>query len=217
MIKLLPKAKLCELAAVAPLIAWLGVGIVGSFLRVSEMLATGAEVLPIFSQIGTALFLSVVIMLLVIRRPAVRKAKGVIPKFAGILGLLLPILILALPRASLTHSMAIFSSAVVLAGTAASILSVYWLGRSFSIFPQARGLVTEGPYRIIRHPLYLAELCVVLGRIWDLNQPWPFVVMLAAIGIQISRMHFEERILLEEFPSYMDYKNRTARLIPGLY
>ncbi len=217
MTKLLPATKLCELAGVTSLIAWLGVGILGSFVRISQMLDARAEFFAIFSQFATALFLSMVIVLLIIRLPPVRKAKGVLPKLAGTFGFALPILVFALPRASLTHSMTIFSSALVFAGTIGAILSVYWLGRSFSIFPQARGLVTQGPYRLIRHPLYLAELCVVLGRVWELNQPWPFIVMITAIAIQISRMHYEEQILSEEFPSYMEYASRTARLVPGLY
>lgn len=217
MTKFLSKAKLYDIAAMIPLIIWLGFGIIGSFLRISHMLESRANVLAIFSQVATALFLSVVIVLLVIRLPPVRKAGGVLPRLAGILGFLFPFVVLALPRASLTPAMAIFSSAMVFLGTAASILSVYWLGRSFSILPQARVLVTEGPYGVIRHPLYLAELCVVFGRIWEFDQPWPFVVMLAAIGIQISRMHFEEQILLEAFPSYMEYTSRTARIVPGLY
>ena len=217
MTKFLSGTKLYELAGVTSLITWLGVGILGSFLRISQMLDSRAEVIAIFAQCATALFLSMVVILLVIRLPPVRKAKGALPKLAGTLGCLLPILVLALPRASLTYSMAIFSSALVLAGTVGSILSVCWLGRSFSIFPQARGLVTQGPYRLIRHPLYLAELCVVLGRVCELDQSWPFIVMVTAIAIQSWRMHYEEQILLEEFPSYREYASRTARLVPGLY
>ena len=217
MTKFLSKAKFYELAATIPLVIWFGLGIVGSFLRVSQMLDSGANAIAVFSQVAIALFLSIVIVLLVIRLPPVRKTKGFLPMLAGILGFLFPFIVLALPRASLTPAIAIFSSVMVLVGTVASILSVYWLGRSFSILPQARGLVTEGPYQVIRHPLYLAELCVVFGRIWEFNQPWPFIIMLTAIGIQIARMHFEEKILLEEFPSYTEYANRTARIIPNIY
>jgi len=217
MTRLLSRERINEIAVVSPLVMWLAIGIAGSGIRVAQLLASGAGFLLVFSQIGTTAFLSILIVLLVIRLPAARKAKGVMPKLAGMLGFLLPILVFALPRASQTHAMAIFSSAVVLVGIAASILSVSWLGRSFSVLPQARGLVTEGPYRLIRHPLYMAELCVLFGRILELSQPWSIIVMLTAIGIQITRMHFEEEVLLEEFPSYIHYKSRTARLIPGLF
>jgi protein-S-isoprenylcysteine O-methyltransferase Ste14 len=217
MIKCIHKAKLYDLAAVTPLVTWLGLGIVGSLVRIKQMLELREDALAICSQVATVLFMSVVIVLLLIRYPSVRKAKGFLSRFAGIIGCLLPFFFLALPRANLTHATTVFSAALVFLGTAASILSVCWLGRSFSILPQARSLVIEGPYRIIRHPLYLAELCVVFGRAWELELPWPFIVMFMAIGVQISRMHFEEQVLLEAFPSYREYASRTARLIPGLY
>jgi protein-S-isoprenylcysteine O-methyltransferase Ste14 len=210
-------AKLYDLATVTPMILWLGAGMVGSVLSASEMLRSQGNALAICSQITTVLFLNLAIVLLIIRRPPVQKAKGVLPRFAGAVGCLLPFSFLALPRASLTPAMAIFSSAFVFLGTAAAILSIYWLGRSFSILPQARGLVVEGPYRLVRHPLYLSELCIVFGRVWEFQQPWTFVVMLVAIGVQISRMHFEEQIMQETFSSYRDYARRTARLIPGFY
>jgi protein-S-isoprenylcysteine O-methyltransferase Ste14 len=211
------KAKLYDLAAVSPVIMWLGIGIVGSLLRASQMLDSRDNALAICSQFATVLFLSLAIVLLVIRRPPVQKAKGVLARFAGVVGCLLPFSFLALPRANMLPTITLFSSTLIFLGTAAAILSICWLGRSFSILPQARGLVVGGPYRLVRHPLYLAELCVVFGRIWEFQQPWAFIVMLVAIGVQISRIHFEEQLLLETFPSYRDYATRTARLIPGLY
>jgi len=54
----------------------------------------------------------------------------------------------------------------VVAGVSASILgalTLSFLGRSFSVMPEARRLVTTGPYSIVRHPLYLFELLGVVG------------------------------------------------------
>ena len=217
MLNRVQKPKLYDLGAVAPVVAWLNFQIVRSLVGASQIIDSQGDALTICSQIANVLFLCLVMVLLVIRRPAVRKAKGLLPRLTGIVGCLLPILVLALPRPNLTPSMTVFSSAIVFLGTAASIFVVYWLGRSFAILPQARSLVTGGPYRVIRHPLYLAELGVMFGCIWEFQQPWPFVVMLIAIGAQIPRMHFEEQVLAEAFPAYREYASRTARLIPCLY
>src|SRR5581483_4368328 len=49
----------------------------------------------------------------------------------------------------------IVSSALLVVGLLLSIVSIASLGRCFGVFPEARGLATGGPYRWIRHPLYL--------------------------------------------------------------
>jgi protein-S-isoprenylcysteine O-methyltransferase Ste14 len=211
------KSKLYDLASVTPVLIWFSLGIVGSLLQIPQPLELRGGAIAICSHLANIVFSSLLILLLVIRRPPVRTAQGLLPRVAGIAGMLLPLLFIALPRAKLTSSWAIFSSAIVFAGTIASIVIACWLGRSFSIFPQARRLVTEGPYRLVRHPLYLTELLTVFGGMWQFEQPWAFIVLLVAIGAQIPRMHFEEQVLMEAFPSYRDYANRTARLLPGLF
>jgi protein-S-isoprenylcysteine O-methyltransferase Ste14 len=211
------RLKLCELGAVVPLVIWLGLGIIGSSLKILQVLVSGEDEIALFPQITTILFLSLAILLVIIRLPPVRNAKGFLPKVAGTVGCLLPFCFLMLPHVTPTPCIAIFSSAVVFLGMLASIVSLCWLGRSFSILPQARSLVMDGPYRYVRHPLYLAELCIVFGRICELEQPWPLIAMLAAAASQFWRMHYEEQVLMEAFPSYHGYASRTARLIPGLY
>ena len=78
MIKCIDKAKLYDLAAVIPLVTWLSLGIAGSLVRTKQMLELRVDAFAICSQLATILFMSVVIVLLLIRRPSVRKAKGFI-------------------------------------------------------------------------------------------------------------------------------------------
>lgn len=209
--------KLYDLAMALPLILWLGLGVVGSTLRISQTAPGWDSGLMITSQIATIVLLGLVIAFLLIRRPVVGKASGLTPRLVAIIGCALPSLVALAPRIHASPATAVLPSAIILLGTAAAIYSVFFLGRSFSVFPQARRLVTDGPYRIVRHPLYLAELAVIFGAIWDIRQPWPFLIFFCAVAIQALRMHFEEKILSETFPSYLDYAKRTARLLPGIY
>jgi protein-S-isoprenylcysteine O-methyltransferase Ste14 len=111
----------------------------------------------------------------------------------------------------------ILSLALIVAGTAASIYVASNLGQSFSIFPQARGLVTKGPYRYVRHPLYLAEWITVIGISLQYQQPWALFIGVSSMLVQLPRMHFEEAVLTETYPQYGAYARSTARLVPGLY
>jgi protein-S-isoprenylcysteine O-methyltransferase Ste14 len=60
-------------------------------------------------------------------------------------------------------------------------------------------------------------MVATVGVAMQFAQPGGGAVLLAVIAAQFPRMHFEEKILSETFPSYADYRARTARLIPGLY
>ena len=78
-------------------------------------------------------------------------------------------------------------------------------------------MLTRGPYRRIRHPLYLAGLITSLGAMLHFEQPSAALVILANSALQLLRMYFEEMCLTRAFPEYADYAARTWRLIPGIY
>jgi protein-S-isoprenylcysteine O-methyltransferase Ste14 len=96
------------------------------------------------------------------------------------------------------------------------LVSVSFLGRCFGVLPEARGLVTSGPYRLVRHPVYLGEL----GACGGLALAAPSAVNAAVLGgfavAQWVRMGLEERALGDAFPQYAAYAARTPRLIPRL-
>ncbi|MEP6641398.1 MAG: isoprenylcysteine carboxylmethyltransferase family protein [Gaiellales bacterium] len=111
----------------------------------------------------------------------------------------------------------IASDVLLICGLSFAIGSVIVLGRCFGILPDVRGLVTRGPYRLVRHPLYLGELTAVLGIVLGSRNPlWAGVAWLACVGLQLARTGYEERNIRAEFPEYAAYAARTKRLLPGV-
>jgi len=106
----------------------------------------------------------------------------------------------------------------------ASTLFALWarlsLGTSWSVKPQAgrdRGLHTDGPYAITRHPIYTGLLGMLLGSavLGGIGQ-WVVIVAAGVILLEV-KVRQEERLLLEVFPDeYPAYRERVPQLIPGL-
>src|SRR5204863_279376 len=95
-----------------------------------------------------------------------------------------------------------------------ALYSLSYLGRRFSIVPEARGLVTAGPYELVRHPIYLGEILAGFGLLLPVLFTWDALVFAVFIAAQLSRIHFEERVLSATYPQYEAYARRTRRLIP---
>ena len=83
--------------------------------------------------------------------------------------------------------------------------------------PTAGGLVVEGPYRYVRHPIYAALLMFVsAGVLW--NWTWTGILMGFVTAVTLAiRAVSEEVLLVDVYPEYLEYARRTARLIPYLF
>jgi protein-S-isoprenylcysteine O-methyltransferase Ste14 len=111
------------------------------------------------------------------------------------------------------------------AGATLQMLSLAWvfvakiaLGRSFGLLPAQRGLVMVGPYRIVRHPIYLGYLFGHIGFLLA-NFSWPNAAVLALLyvaqGVRIQR---EESVLSKTDAAYAAYQHRVRwRLLPFVY
>jgi protein-S-isoprenylcysteine O-methyltransferase Ste14 len=85
------------------------------------------------------------------------------------------------------------------------VVVICHLGRSFSIVPQARRLVREGPYAVVRHPLYLAEEVALLGTLLQFYSVTGLVLVLVHGVLQVRRILYEEDLLSRTFPDYEVY------------
>ena len=107
--------------------------------------------------------------------------------------------------------------ALVVTGACLSFTSLLTLGRRFGVRPALRGLATRGPYRIVRHPLYLAYMLADVG--YNL-QEWNYgTLMLVAAGwaSMLYRIAAEERVLSAD-ADWNAYTSRVRwRLIPFVW
>jgi protein-S-isoprenylcysteine O-methyltransferase Ste14 len=142
--------------------------------------------------------------------------------FAAV-GVYLPALVLFSGRPAGVTALLLASSGSLLAvaGAALVLRSRVELGAAWSLVPNAdagTGLVTSGPYRLVRHPIYLGFLLLAMGEALAFGS-WPaLVIALAGIGPTFAwRARAEEKLLGRSFGErYAVYRARTRLLIPYL-
>jgi protein-S-isoprenylcysteine O-methyltransferase Ste14 len=104
-----------------------------------------------------------------------------------------------------------------LAGTVFEIYAKVVLGRSFGIVAADRGIVVGGPYRIVRHPIYLGYFVTHVGFLLANWSPRNLALYIVLYFFQVSRILSEERILSEDV-AYREYRGRVRfRLIPRIF
>ena len=98
-----------------------------------------------------------------------------------------------------------------------SLASLLSLGKRFGVRPALRGLMTRGPYRLVRHPMYLAYVLADIGyNLEEWNMGTALLVM-AGWASLLYRIHAEERMLASDpgWPSYV--ASVRYRLVPGVW
>ena len=80
--------------------------------------------------------------------------------------------------------------------------------------PTAGGVVTTGPYRYFRHPIYAAILYFMWATAIEHHTPIAIAGAAACTIGAVVRMLSEERLLVERYPEYRDYMRRTKRVVP---
>jgi protein-S-isoprenylcysteine O-methyltransferase Ste14 len=212
--------KVYDILIAAPLILFYGFSLAGlgpQFAAALSLRPFWVLTLQLLSLASFVFYLVLIIALIFLRRMPVAKSRSIWPRAFAILGSTTLFVLPWLHPASLSSPLIALSALLTAGGTIAELWILVWLRHAFSLMPEARALVTDGPYRRIRHPLYLAGLITSLGAMLHFQQPWAGLVVLGTFAIQLLRMHFEEQVLARAFPEYAAYVSQTWRLIPGLY
>jgi len=188
------------------------------YMRQADPALPGAVyILNVAMRASVIAYLVVVAATVVVRTRPARKARGVEPRISALIGtFLLPVVVL-FPRRELSLIAGLVSTLMTLSGNAFAVVVLTQLRESFSIMAEARQLVTAGVYRRVRHPLYLGEEIAAIGVVMQFFSPWTALILAVQFGFQLRRMRNEEVILAETFPEYLAYRERTVRILPGIY
>ena len=183
-------------------------------------LADGDPLASLLSTLVTTLVMAFYVLLIlayVRRTPTDRTDRRLTSWFAAFAGTAAPFAVPIVSEGFAGSAVRETVSAIVLgAGLVAMLWALGALGTNISVVPQAREVVTHGPYARVRHPLYAAELLNVVGLCLAYNGMWPWVVLMALAAFQVFRARREEQLLTQELPGYADYKKRTPMLVPAL-
>lgn len=110
---------------------------------------------------------------------------------------------------------------LVVIGAASGTVTLYFNQlRNFNIHPGIKpnaSLVTQGPYKYIRHPMYTSLFIMMLGITLYNSHLLNFLGLAALILVLIAKSRIEENLLRERFPAYTDYMATTKKFIPFIF
>lgn len=206
-----------ERLALVPILVLLGLAAIANTRALATGGPSGGGMWALY-LVHSALLVSFYVLAIVLlfrRRRATAGSRSALPNILAFVGSFLPMALPFLPGSSVTFGSAAVSVVVMTIGMAFSVYSLRTLGRSFSVIPQARSLVRTGPYRYVRHPLYVGEMVAFSGAILAALSLPKVLLLLAVAGLQAYRAVQEEKVLEGEFPEYAEYRTATPRFMPS--
>ena len=78
-------------------------------------------------------------------------------------------------------------------------------------------LITTGPYRHIRHPMYTAVLCGGAGLLFAHFSFLRLCYWAALAVVLVLKLLYEEKMLTQKFKNYADYTKTTSRILPWIF
>lgn len=174
----------------------------------------------VLRSVGTALavaFYALAICCYLRRGPAVATSDSVTAHAAAITATFLPFALPLLHGGPPGQGRQALADVLLTCGMVWAVWSLRYLGRNVSVLAQARDVVVRGPYRWVRHPVYVGEMVSSLGLAIAVNSYPALALWVAMCALQIYRAVREEQVLLQALPAYSSYRSRTAALLPGVF
>jgi protein-S-isoprenylcysteine O-methyltransferase Ste14 len=171
---------------------------------------------PSALALGLATVNALFLLLFLARRKATAVVRSPLAWLLGFAGAMLPLL-LRIGDTPASLKLADVGDGLQLLGASLAVAALLSLGRSFGVVAAHRGIQTGGLYRWVRHPLYAAELLLLLGFTLAHASTWNALIWLLAVGLQLLRAGFEEAVLAND-EAYRAYRLRCPhRFVPGLW
>ncbi len=157
------------------------------------------------------------VIFILCRAPSSEVSRSPLDWLLGVAASLMPLLIVT---GSGNHYSAAIMVAVILCmlfGALLELSAKIVLGRSFGLVAANRGVVTDGPYRFVRHPIYAGYTLVHVGYLLSSPSLHNAVLYASTLALQIARIMREERILMRD-ETYRAMAARVRyRLLPGIF
>ena len=107
------------------------------------------------------------------------------------------------------------------AGFALVVWAVKAMKRNGNVTPvpkKTAELITSGPYKYIRHPMYLAQVIAVIPLIFDYYTTTRLYALIILVVTLLFKLHYEEKRLIEHFGvSYVNYQKTSKKILPYIF
>ena len=174
------------------------------------------SLLIILSALGPTIYLTFAGIILVSSGQPLSRYKTVLPNLLAVLAAFTPYMFVWMPKGSLFRVNAYVALSFIVLGITIIILSLSFLRRAFSVTPQAKVLVTGGPYSLIRHPMYVGNILSLFGMALLIDSAEAMGLFFICGSLQVGRALYEEKLLQNNFHEYADYQNRVGCFVPRL-
>jgi protein-S-isoprenylcysteine O-methyltransferase Ste14 len=178
-----------------------------------------ADLMYLLNRVLTLAFFAFLLVIYVIRSKAIARDHNPVAVAVAMVGSFVLYGLFLIPNQPRSTNLGVLAASdICLAGGMVwALYSLTYLRDRFSIVPEARGLVTAGPYELVRHPIYLGEILAGFGLVLPSLFTWHALVFATFLAAQLARTYYEERMLRATYPQYEAYVLKTPRLIPFIF